>query len=169
MCDLIERAIERNGVRNVRLYRTALGAEAGELTLSIPRGHAGAASFLPELRFAEQDDMPVPVGTLSEVMSHRTDRARLVKIDVEGFEPQVLAGSTDYFDRLPPETVLFELYDPDPIGHPTVRFHLDRGYRIFAIPRALIRLRLRPLDGQTSCHDYLAVHPDAQLEPHLYA
>lgn len=169
MCDLIERAIDRNGVRNVRLHRTALGAEAGELTLSVPRGHAGAASFLPELRYAEQDGMTVPVGTLSEIMSHSTDRARLVKIDVEGFEPQVLAGAADYFDRLPPETVLFELYDRNPVNHPTVRFHLDRGYRIFAIPRALMWLRLRPLDGRIRCHDYLAVHPDVPLEPRLCA
>lgn len=161
MCDLIERAVERNGVEHVHLHRTALGAEAGELTLSVPHGHAGAASFLPELRLADQDELRVPVRTLSEVMADSATRVRLMKIDVEGFESRVLAGGADYFDRLPPEAVLFELYDPDPVGNPVVRFHLDRDYRIFAIPRSNMRLRLRPLDGTVRCHDYLALHRDA--------
>ncbi len=161
MCDLVERAIERNQLHNVELHRMALGAETGELVLSVPRGHAGAASFLPEQRYAEQDEVRVPVRTLSEIMSGSTDRARLVKIDVEGFESQVLAGGAEYFDRMPPEAVLFELYDNDPVDHSTVRFHLDRGYRIFSIPRSFVHLTLRPFDGHSRGHDYLAVHQDA--------
>lgn len=164
MCELLEQAIERNQLRNVHLHRMALGDEAGELALSVPRGHAGAASFLPEQRFAEQDEVRVPVHTLSEIMAGSTNRARLVKIDVEGFESRVLTGGAEYFDRLPPETVLFELYDTDPTGHPAVQFHLDRNYKLFPIPRSLMRMRLRPLDRTVPSHDYLAVHPDAYEE-----
>ena len=80
--------------------------------MSVLRGHAGGASSLPELRFADKDDMAVPVGMLSEIVSHSMDRARLVKIDVEGFEPLVLAGATDYFDRLLPESVLWSCTTP---------------------------------------------------------
>jgi FkbM family methyltransferase len=160
MCDLIQQAIERNQLPNIRLHRMALGAEAGEHSLSVPNGHAGSASFLPELRFVDQYEVRVPVRTLSEMTAGTSERARLLKIDVEGFESQVLAGGAEYFDRLPPETVLFELYDLDAADHPTVRFHLDRGYRLFSIPRSLVRMRLLPFDGQTRGHDYLAVHPD---------
>lgn len=161
MCDLFEQAIERNQLSNVRLHRVALGTEAGEFTLSVPHANAGSASFLPERRMTEQYEVHVPMCTLSEAMSGSSTRARLMKIDVEGFEPQVLAGGAEYFDRLPPETVLFELVDLDAADHPAVRFHLDRGYRLFSIPRSLVRMRLQPFDGQTRSHDYLAVHPDA--------
>ena len=37
MCDLLERGISKNGLRNVQLHRMALGAETGHLTLSVPR------------------------------------------------------------------------------------------------------------------------------------
>ena len=40
----------------------------------------------------------MPVRTLSEVMEEQEARpVRLVKIDVEGFEPQVLDGAKDFF------------------------------------------------------------------------
>jgi FkbM family methyltransferase len=164
MCDLLQQAIVHNGLRNVRLHRMALGAEAAELPLFVPPGHAGSASFLPERRSPDQEEIVVPVRTLSEIMSGARDRVRLVKLDVEGYEPQVLDGGAEYFDRTPPEAVIFELYSEHPAEHPTMRFHRDRGYQVFTIPRALVRMRLRQFDGAYDGHDYLAVHHDALSE-----
>jgi FkbM family methyltransferase len=164
MCDLLEQAIVHNGLRNVRLHRVALGDEAGELTLSVPPGHAGSASFVPERRSPDDEEIVVPVRTLSDIMSGVRDRVRLMKLDVEGYESQVFAGGADYFDRTPPEAVIFELYCEHPAEHPAMRFILDRGYQVFTIPRALVRLHLRQFDGTYDGHDYLAVHHDALSE-----
>lgn len=61
MQTLIDSGIARNAISNVRLHRFALGSECGELTLSVPRGHAGSASFVKGRHFTESDEIRVPV------------------------------------------------------------------------------------------------------------
>jgi FkbM family methyltransferase len=152
MQELIDRGIARNAISNVRLHRIALGSEPSELTLSVPRGQAGSASFVKNRHFAESDEIRVPVRTLSEVMvKQEAHKIRLVKIDVEGFEPQVLAGATDFFARTPPDTVLFEL----------MRTLSEFGYGFFSIPRKLFHMRLQRFPetyvGKGAIgHDFLA-------------
>jgi FkbM family methyltransferase len=168
MCDLIERGIARNGLRNVRLHRFALGARTGNLTLSVPRGHAGSASFVEDPGSEDSYRIRVPVRTLSEVMGEQAaGPIRLVKIDVEGFEPQVLDGARDFLTRTPPDAVLFELWDKDGGDvreHPTLRALAEYGYRFFSIPKRLFRMRLKrvPAAGVVTGkmgHDFLATRP----------
>lgn len=165
MCDLLERGISKNGLRSVQLHRMALGAETGHLTLSVPREHAGSASFVENLGSENCYRIRVPVRTLSEVMEEQEARpVRLVKIDVEGFEPQVLDGAKDFFTRTPPDAVLFELWGSgggDLREHPTIRALAGHGYGFFSIPKRLFRMRLRrvPADGLVTSgigHDFLA-------------
>lgn len=166
MCGLIERGIARNRLRNVQLHRTALGAEAGELTLSVPSGHAGSASLVEDRQSADSCRIRVPVQTLTGAMEEReAEPVRLVKIDVEGFEPQVLEGARGFFARTPPDAVLFELWDNGGgnLGeHPTLQTLSEHGYGFFSIPKRLFRMRLHrlPLDRQVPArqvgHDFLA-------------
>jgi FkbM family methyltransferase len=164
MQTLIEQAMARNGVRNIQLHRMALGARDDELTLTVPRENAGAASLVTTRRATDDTEMVVSVRTLSSVMADLdTDHIRLVKIDVEGFEPEVLAGAADIFARRPPDSILFELNDSHgPLcDHPTVRALSDLGYGFFSLPLKLVRMGARRLDPRrvdqpVRGHDFVA-------------
>jgi FkbM family methyltransferase len=164
MQSLIERALAWNHTENVQLHRMALGAETGQLPLSIPRGHAGSASFVAARHHPESDVIYVPVRTLSDVMARHEQRpVRLVKIDVEGFEPEVLAGAREFFENSPPDIILFELndFDGDARESPTVRWLAERGYGFFSIPLCVFRMRLLPYSltepgPAHGGHDFLA-------------
>ena len=77
----------------------AVGAEPGTLTLNIsensvassllPIGHA-SLDAVPECRYV--DAVEVEVVTLAETIRANAGRGIMLKIDVQGFEPQVLEG-----------------------------------------------------------------------------
>ena len=151
MCALIEQATARNNVRNIALHRVALGAQEGDLTLSVPSGNAGAASFISTRQTPDSKTMTVPVHTLSSIMAHETvGHIRLVKIDVEGFEPEVLSGASELFSRQPPDIILFELNDrtaQNVADHPTIRLLSQLGYGFFRLPpERLVHMRAFQFD-----------------------
>jgi hypothetical protein len=85
--------------------------------------------------------MRVPVTTLDRFAATRgIDRVSLLKIDVEGFEPEVLRGAKGLLRAGAIDLVLFE-YSP--------RFYLQRGLDPLA-PVAVLReygYRIRTLEG----------------------
>ncbi|HET6598821.1 MAG TPA: FkbM family methyltransferase [Burkholderiaceae bacterium] len=162
---LITAAIERNAVKNVKLHRCALGSEQGTLGLSVPDDHAGKASFLAERGVARAHTIPVPVARLSDILDvERPGPVRLVKIDVEGFEPQVLEGAVEWFSRQPPDAILFELNDKRSAMRDsrTVQILEGLGYHFFALPKRFMSMRLRRIavdDARPNdAHDFLALH-----------
>jgi FkbM family methyltransferase len=90
--DRLAHTLAQNHISNIRLVRCGLGRAAGESLLYDPLpdnhaptmfGAAGAASCI------------VPVRTLDQLAeSERLDDVDLLKLDVEGYEPEVLAGAT---------------------------------------------------------------------------
>jgi FkbM family methyltransferase len=164
MQSLIEPAIKRNGVTNVQLHRLALGASHGELMLAVPPQNAGSASLVTARQAPGSTELMVPVRTLSSVMAgYELGHIRLVKIDVEGFEPQVLAGAADLFSSRPPDAILFELNDSpgELYDHPTMRLLSELGYGYLSLPLRLTRMRARRLgsraDGRRpASHDFVA-------------
>lgn len=172
MQELIERAAARNGSGNINLHRVALGATSAELLLSVPHGHAGSASFVETRHLADSTEIMVPVRTLSDVMAgEEVDHVRLIKIDVEGFEAEVLAGAAQFFASSRPDAVLFELNDHQakPGLHPTMRMLAEYGYGFFRIPRRYTCMRLDPVGALAdislgACHDFLAVRLGAAYD-----
>jgi len=147
MQQYIEAGIERNRADNISLYRIALGREHDQLRLRIPRGNAGSASLIPERLQGAPEEVVVPVERLSDIFSVESPpkRVRLIKIDVEGFEPHVIAGASEFIDRVKPDAILFELND---IGipashHPTVELLAELGYGFISLPRNFLRMRPR--------------------------
>src|SRR6185312_7349872 len=93
---LIKHSIARNGIENIRLHRIALGTEPGDLVISIPPGHAGAATFVPTWERADNLRISVPVNTLSAALADQEiHKIRFVKVDVEGYEPKVFEGAAE--------------------------------------------------------------------------
>ncbi|MBV9092839.1 MAG: FkbM family methyltransferase [Streptosporangiaceae bacterium] len=161
---LIEEAIGRNKLTNIKLYRCALGAQDGELRLSVPRRNAGAASFVAARRNPDSTEVLVPVRTLSSVMADQSvGHIRLVKMDVEGFEPEVLAGAIEFFSREPPDALIFELNEAaGGLGrHPTMLALSSLGYGFLGLPRRLTHMRAfrfdpRDLSMTPRSHDFVA-------------
>lgn len=164
MQTFLQEAINRNNVTNVKLHRFALGAHDGELMLSVPRSNAGAASLVSARQTSESTRVAVPVRTLSSVMvSHDVDHVRLLKIDVEGFEPEVLAGAAEFLSRHPPDALVFELNDCTESleRHPTILMLSSLGYGFLGLPRKWTRMRAvrvdaKDLASRPLCHDFIA-------------
>jgi FkbM family methyltransferase len=160
----IEEGIERNGVTNIQLHRMALGARDGELPLAVPRKNAGASSLVETRQSADSSRLMVPVRTLSSVLTEQeAGHVRLIKMDVEGFEPEVLEGAADFFKIHPPDAILFELNDVSGMvrDHRTIRLLSEYGYGFFSLPRRFTRMRAQRIDAQESSssqdgHDYVA-------------
>ena len=162
---ILNATFDRNQVSNVHLHPIALGSEQGQLELRVPRVNAGNASLLYHRDLGDCDVYKLSVRPLSQIMeeNHLTS-IRLIKIDVEGFEANVLKGAEKIFESVRPEAILFELNErwdglvPD---QPMIKILRDLGYGFFSIPRCLLRMHLNRFgpDRATQLvgHDFLAV------------
>lgn len=130
-----EQLIIRN-VRNVEVIESAVAAEDGKTTLFI-KSQAGHHSLGDIGASQTIGKMDVAVTTLDRFCDERSiDRVGFVKIDVEGFEPDVLTGASTLLRKHAIKLILFEFSpafyrerDMDPLAPIDV---LDRfGYRVW--------------------------------------
>lgn len=103
---------------NVELVRSAVGERRGDAMLHVkplPGHHS-----LADIGASETiDRVPVPVLALDEFADERgIDQIALIKIDVEGFEPEVLRGAQRLLRRRAVDAIIFE-HSP--------AFYLQRG------------------------------------------
>lgn len=162
--EMLRASLERNGFTHAVVHGIALGDRPGELELSVPAGNRGAASLVAGRIRDAVATLRVPVLRLDDLPGLGDAPIRLMKIDVEGFEAQVMAGAEGLLTRRPPDAVLFENNDGSaPSTSPVFRTLSGCGYRIFAVPRRLFRLALVPVDPASTAapeaNDFLAVRP----------
>jgi FkbM family methyltransferase len=86
--DAIDEHKAMNEIHNISVRRCALGAAAGTLTLSLTSDHSGTATLASVE--ASLGSMQVPVRIGDDELAAVTPRG--IKIDVEGFELEVLKG-----------------------------------------------------------------------------
>ena len=126
----------------------ALGREECMLELMVPRWNLGRATLVANHR-DDGERCEVSVRRLSDYTeAFKGKRIRLMKIDVEGFESEVLTGAGEFFADNPPDAVLFETNMEYGIANQTEVFQIlhDAGYAFFAIPKCLFKTRLVVLD-----------------------
>ena len=148
---MLEENVRLNGFTQVHLNRTAVGAELGEASFGLPE-------VVPDL--GETSAMytsggtvrpvKVPVTTLDAYVGEHlgSKPIRLLKIDVEGLEPAVLAGFERRLADDPPDAILLEvnlemLARQETEGRDVVDRLRKAGYRLY---RANVLGRLRELD-----------------------
>ncbi len=162
---LLRQVIDRNHLGNVKLHSIALGPEPGDLELRIPKLNSGAASLVRNRDIPDCEVIKVEVRQLDTVAAHEDIRSvRLIKIDVEGYESEVFRGADTLLRTVRPDAILFELNEQvdGPFAEvPVIKLLLQYDYGFLSIPRAFIRMRLRPFDPLGSekppGHDFLAV------------
>lgn len=168
MTMVLRESLGANSCGNVELRECALGSEEATLELHVPSDHAGKGSLLKSsLERVRCDRISVPVKTLDSVLAGESSRIGLVKIDVEGFESQVLAGARDLLSSSPPHAWIFETHHlsgglrSEPVAE-TLRI---AGYRLFYIVGRGVRVQQVLADENSppppGCHDMLAIHGDS--------
>ena len=136
--NLLQKNIDTNKVQNVQLVCAAAGASAGDIEFyPAPADHFGMGSRAPQFNAA-----PIAIPSVmldSLVQSFNLSSVDLIKIDVEGFELDVLKGATELLSAKNPPLVIFEFCDwaetrsGGNLGG-AQRFLLDRGFQIWRAP-----------------------------------
>jgi len=108
----LRRAICVNNISNIETIESAVGKENGKVTFSeAPFDETGQIPWLAQTSSISHGDLDpqaetyqVRCTTLDKFFQDRSDRSRVsvIKIDVEGFEIDVLDGATEVIERTRP-------------------------------------------------------------------
>ncbi|MGY6704066.1 FkbM family methyltransferase [Roseinatronobacter sp.] len=148
----------------IELKQLALGAQEGTAVLHVPQGNAGKGT-LAVSEFAEQTiEHSVPVARLDGLLAGLgVETVALLKIDVEGFEHEVLQGLLDGTCATLPEVIVLEEHAPS--QSKAFALLAAHGYKLFGIPFGLFSMKALVPQASTrftQCHDFVAVHETAQ-------
>lgn len=150
--------IAQNELANVEVVRSAVGDRVGELQLHTVPGASGLSSVVPGLRVSAGGG---PVHTVSSMTTDAfaTDHRppSLIKIDVEGYEAEVVRGMSRLLDDIRP-VVVFEAPEFGG-GSGTAAVVADlvsHGYSV----SSLTRRGLVPFAERGFSHNLLALHPE---------
>ncbi len=125
----------------VRCHNVALGSERGGKPFNVSR-YDQASSFLQLGRalangvygidFTTEKTIHVPIVTVGEILTeYRLKHVKLLKLDVQGFELEVLKGTGRFLERVDyvyTEAQFQELYIEGPRFDVTAEFLIQRGF-----------------------------------------
>ncbi len=139
------------------------GPISGSMPLSVWPGHAGSTFFeAPEVN-EEWERREVPVFTLDSLIEQEwMPIPDLVKIDVQGFELEVLRGATMLLGETEVfiiETSLFPFFSGVPLFADVHAFMIEKGYALYDIGGSL----RRPLDGALAVVDAVFARANGPL------
>ena len=99
--------IQNNNIRNVTIVNLALGEAEGSTTLHYNPKQSGLSSIVSDF---EENSLSeeIKITTLNKFSENIPGRVSFIKIDTEGYEPQVLKGATELIIRDKP-TIYIEL------------------------------------------------------------
>lgn len=159
MISYLEKSIVHNDIKNIHLQKLGLGDSPETLQLSIPFHNSGAASFSAEVGSHFEE---VPVTTLDDFhREHGLEGVRLIKVDVEGFEPRVFWGGKEFLTTVKPDVIVFEENRKTGGIPESIRIIQSYGYDVFSLPRAWFHVSLRRYQEGADGHDFVAVHQSA--------
>ncbi|MBM4032640.1 MAG: FkbM family methyltransferase [Planctomycetes bacterium] len=167
LAECIRVSAELNGYRHVYTHAVALSDRDGEADLVIPRGCSCRGSLSTSGR--EGDRVRVPLRRAGPYLAQLgLPHIRILKLDVEHHEEQVLAGAWDFLAANTPAAIIFESHDD---GQPfsergAVRKLSELGYRFFQIrQKPLFRVQLKELRGNGSVesgYDFVGLSSDPE-------
>ncbi len=132
--ELLRRNRQINGFENIVCHQLALGSRSGESTLYREPTNRGAHSLVPGK--ASGDSLAIKVRRLDDVLRDEPLPPRLVKIDVQGLDLEVLSGMTGLLDRPDARPIIIMEFSPLDIGKDQAALDMlealveRRGYRL---------------------------------------
>jgi FkbM family methyltransferase len=159
----LNKNIELNGLQSrIKVFNMGLGHQEDELTMYIPKftGTGGASFKNLHEEEGEAGEIKVPVVTLDAL---EIDLIDLIKIDVEGFELNVLSGAIDLISDCKP-SIMAELLRKwmKPFGHSPQMFldkMVSQDYRCFAISDSKL-IEIIQIGEETIETNFIFVHRD---------
>jgi methyltransferase, FkbM family len=159
--------VERD-LANTHWIPAGVGSQPGEACLTIWEDFAGS-TFLPKpdpARLAAGSQRMTPIVTLDQIVSERPGfQPDLVKIDVQGYEMEVLRGAESLFGVTSIfiiECSLFTASKKRPLAREIIAHLAARGYELYDIPGFL----RRPADGALGQLDLAFALADGPLRRH---
>lgn len=106
--EILERNISLNQSSNIRVVSKAIGSEAGNAMI-YPNWHInrGGASLIRKGN--KEEGVQVEVITLDSLLTESKLRPKMLKIDVEGFEFEVLKGASNLLMSSSPPIIIIEI------------------------------------------------------------
>jgi FkbM family methyltransferase len=130
----LEMNISANSIRNIEHHRLALGSEPGQAMLSRSLIHGGDNRLSSGHSDHISTKKPVSLVTLDEIVRGR--KIDFIKMDVQGWEWEVIRGMTATLDRNQAIGIHFEFWPAglrqsgcEPLE--LLRFLLERGFHIY--------------------------------------
>lgn len=120
-----------NGFNNVELYIAAAGERDDMIALPVQADSDTSRLTLSGAGVNDQaQQFHVPILRLDSLLArHDLERVRLLKIDVEGYELEVIRGLGDRLETV--DHIIFELLDPSHAATAAICEHLEsRGFAL---------------------------------------
>jgi FkbM family methyltransferase len=109
--DRLQNHVKRNQLANVRCLHCALGASEGVVSIT-ENCQDNSRNFVVESSSATTGAKNVALRSLNQLLKEESvGRVDFLKIDVEGFEPQVLEGASNYLRQQSIRVLQLELDD----------------------------------------------------------
>jgi len=167
LVDLMKQSLERNGYTDVVIHNIALGKKKEQKQFFIPIHHCGAASLIESSSYGPKTrTISVPVENAGTYLSKLgLSHIRLMKMDVEGYEAEIIEGALDFLKINPPDAILFEImtrYHNIPFcQQPVVKLLSQPDYQFLNIPGVYFKMQLQTIESTSHSmqygHDILAV------------
>jgi FkbM family methyltransferase len=103
----LEKTIKINNIKNVTIVNLALGESEGKTTLHYNPKQTGLSSIITDFEKGSVSE-EIQITSLDKFYENIQSRISFIKIDTEGYEPQVLKGARKIISRNKP-TIYIEL------------------------------------------------------------
>jgi FkbM family methyltransferase len=140
--DLIEMNLRINGATRFRIYRGAFGGQDGARgVINLwPSFNTGASSIARRYRFGRATEEFTFVSLDRVLQECRVGEFHFAKVDVEGFESDVIDAMADHLARGTLQRILLDFHKPELLG---------RGVDPSSIHAKILRAGYRVVEGDT--------------------
>lgn len=136
LCEQFEKSIKLNCFKNIEVHNCAIGETKGIKKIFLEHNHMGGSSM--KIEHNRIGSIEIIVQALDDLVQERVD---FVKVDTEGYEPNVILGNKNFFLRNQPIIWLeftpksYDL-DGDFSTENLLYFFIEQGYKIYSFKQS---------------------------------